>query len=244
MMAIVVVEGLVVLLLAILVVGLLRSHAEILRRLHDLDDGGEAGAPGDRPLLDITPAGDGVTGGAAHALRGVTVADESVEIGLVGAPYNTVLAFLSSTCYTCEPFWEVLAAGADAPGGARIIVVVQAGDNVQRLRRLAGSRLLVVRSDDAWSDYQVPGSPHFVYVDGATGRVAGEGTASTWSQICDLLSQATQAGADRREPFDGGADPRDNADRIDAELLAAGIGPGHTSLYPDGTGPTEPTSSV
>jgi hypothetical protein len=243
MMAIAVVEGLAVVLLGILVVGLLRSHAEILRRLHDLDDGGEDNAPGNWQTVQITPRGDGVTGTPAPSLRGISLNDESVEIGLVGAPYNTVLAFLSSTCYTCEPFWDELAAGAVAPGGARIIVVVQGGDSVARLRKLAGSTLLVIRSDDAWTDFQVPGSPYFVYVDGATGRVAGEGAASTWSQICDLLSQATQVSPDAGMPPTD-ADHRDNAARIDAELLAAGIGPGHTSLYPDAPDPTESNPSA
>ena len=36
MTVLIVVQGLVILLLAVLVVGLLRSHAEILRALHDL----------------------------------------------------------------------------------------------------------------------------------------------------------------------------------------------------------------
>ena len=50
MIAIVVVEGLTIALLGILVVGLLRSHAEILRRLHDLDDGADVfgGGGGER----------------------------------------------------------------------------------------------------------------------------------------------------------------------------------------------------
>jgi hypothetical protein len=234
MMAIAVVEGAAILLLGVLVVGLLRSHAEILRRLHDLDDGGDGHATDHRQLVQVTPRGEGVTGDAAHDLHGTSLSDETVEIGLVGTPYNTVLAFLSSTCYTCEPFWVELAGGATAPGGARVIVVVQDGDSLARLRKLAGASLLVVRSDAAWSDYQVPGSPHFVYVDGHAGRVVGEGTASTWPQICDLLSQASQVdlgpGVAASEP-----DSRDNATRIDAELLAAGIGPGHASLYPSDT---------
>jgi hypothetical protein len=245
MMAIVVALGLVVLLLGILVVGLLRSHAEILRRLHDLDDGGEEPSYGRSQLLQIAPRADGVTGGAAPNLRGLSLADESVEIGLVGAPDNTLLAFLSSTCYTCEPFWAELAAGAVPPGGARTIAVVQTGDALTRLRKLAGATLLVIRSDDAWSDYQVPGSPHFVYVDAATGRIAGEGTASTWRQICELFTQATQASPDPRlQSTAGGSDGRDNAARIDAELLAAGIGAGHPSLYPDAVGSTEPAVST
>ncbi len=45
MTALVVIQGIVILLLAVLVVGLLRSHAEILRALHDLGVNLEDGAP-------------------------------------------------------------------------------------------------------------------------------------------------------------------------------------------------------
>lgn len=45
MLALVIVEGVVLVLLALLVVGLLRSHAEILRALHDLGVNLEDGAP-------------------------------------------------------------------------------------------------------------------------------------------------------------------------------------------------------
>ncbi len=45
MTALVVIQGVVILLLAVLVVGLLRSHAEILRALHDLGVNLEDGAP-------------------------------------------------------------------------------------------------------------------------------------------------------------------------------------------------------
>jgi hypothetical protein len=241
MIAIAVVEGLTIALLGILVVGLLRSHAEILRRLHDLDDGGDHNAGTRQQLVQITPRGEGAVGVTVHSLRGVSLGDELVEIGLVGAQDDTVLAFLSSTCYTCEPFWHELAAGAVAPGGARIIVVVQDGDSLPRLRKLAGPALVVIRSDHAWSDFAVPGSPHFVYVDAATGRVAGEGTASSWNQICDLLGQATQVAG---QSTASGADHRDNAERIDTELLAAGIGPGHASLYPDAAVPADSAQSV
>jgi hypothetical protein len=45
MTALVIIQGIVILLLAVLVVGLLRSHAEILRALHDLGVNLEDGAP-------------------------------------------------------------------------------------------------------------------------------------------------------------------------------------------------------
>jgi hypothetical protein len=241
MLAILIIEAVALAFLGILVVGLLRSHAEILRRLHDLGEGLDepTGNAAPRPAIRTTP-GDGAAGGPAHDLSGQTLDGEAVEIGLVGGTRNTLLAFLSGTCYTCEPFWQALAAGVDAPDDARVIAVVQDGDSRPRLRKLAGADLLVIASDQAWLDYEVPGSPHFVYVDGPAGRVVGEGTASTWEQIRDLLEHATSSAS---APSSAELPPgRDNAERIDLELLAAGIGPGHPSLYPD-TDPARPETS-
>jgi hypothetical protein len=235
MLAILIIEAVALLFLGVLVVGLLRSHAEILRRLHEMGEGigdigggpGElSGAPARRPSEH-----QGTTGGPGHDLSGQTLDGEAVEIGLVGAPTNTLLAFLSATCYTCEPFWEALAGDVDVPGGARVIAVVQEADSAPRLRKLAGQHLLVVASDRAWVDYEVPGSPHFVYVDGPAGQVVGEGTAATWPQIRDLLDQATAGAATM--PTDRMPAGRDNPQRIDLELATAGIGPGDPSLYPD-----------
>lgn len=229
MLAISIVEGVALLLLGVLVVGLLRSHAEILRRLHEMGEGlDDATEP--RPAIRM--ASERSTGGAtAHDLTGTTLDGEAVEIGLVGSSGRTLLAFLSATCYTCEPFWSALADGVDVPGGGRVIAVVSAGDNTTRLRRLAGPGVLVIASDAAWSDYEVPGSPHFVHVDGPAGRVVGEGTAATWEQVRDLLEHAVTGGG--VQPIDLLPPGRDNPERIDLELQAAGIGPGHPSLYPD-----------
>ena len=44
-------------------------------------------------------------------------------------------------------------------------------------------------SSQAWSDYEVPGSPYFLLVE--EGRVSGEGSGSTWSQVRALLGQAS-----------------------------------------------------
>ena len=45
-------------------------------------------------------------------------------------------------------------------------------------------------STDAWVDYQVPGSPFFVLVDGATGRKVGQGVASQVGQLAELVRRA------------------------------------------------------
>lgn len=253
MLAAVVAEGLAIALLGLLVAGLLRSHAQILRALHDLGaglagDGPDraAGAVGAVPVAAPTlhrggltpPSGDD----AAHDVVGTRLDGTAAALGVVGARHDTLLAFLSTGCTTCQPFWSAFAGPVSVPGDARLVVVVQDDESESRLRALAGSQVDVIASTDAWNAYGVPGSPHFVYIDGPAGRVVGEGTASTWDQIRDLLGQA---GDDRRlragRATAPASDPRDNAERVDAELLAAGIGPGHHSLY---AAPDEPSESA
>ncbi len=75
-------------------------------------------------------------------------------------------------------------------------------------------------SSAAWTDYQVPGSPYFVLVDGTEGRVRGEGTGANWDQVKNLLRQADDDASDSSREV-----------RIDRELLAHGIAPGDPSLY-------------
>ena len=94
-----------------------------------------------------------------------------------------------------------------------------------KLRELAPEGIPVVMSDRAWSDYEIPGSPYFVLVDGG---VLGEGVATTWHALASLVGDALE---DQREARGRGGEER--AVRIDETLAAAGIGPGHPSLYPD-----------
>ena len=90
-------------------------------------------------------------------------------------------------------------------------------------------------STEAWLDYQVPGSPFFVLVDGATGRKVGQGVASPVGQLAELVRRAERdrghagGGRGRAEvSLDGPA--REAA--ADDVLAAAGILPGDPSLYP------------
>ena len=45
-------------------------------------------------------------------------------------------------------------------------------------------------STEAWHDYNVPGAPYFILVDGPRGAVVGEGTATTWERVQNLIGQA------------------------------------------------------
>jgi hypothetical protein len=230
MLAIVVGEGVVLLLLALLVAGLLRSHAEILRALHDL---GASVEPGERRRRNAgTPAGAAVATGdsTAYDLAGLDLSGASVAVSVVGAKHDTLLAFLSTGCSTCQPFWDAFRAGVGLPGDTRLVVVVQDEESESRLRSLAGPRLEVIASNQAWESYGVPGSPHFAYVDGVRGRVTGEGTGPDWPSVRALLTQAADDRSARAAGRVADSEWHDNPTRIDAELLHAGIGTGHPSL--------------
>jgi hypothetical protein len=223
MLALVIAEGAAIAVLALLVAGLLRSHAEILRALHDLGAGIDDGAGPHQHPARITTS---TVQGAAHDLVGSRLDGSGVAVAVTGVPHDSLLVFLSSGCLSCRPFWDGVGS-VSAPAGVRTVVVVQDEDSRPRLRDLAGDDGDVVVSSRAWSDYGVPGSPHVVLVHGPTGAIAGEGTGQSLDQVVDLLTQAGEGRA---------ADPRDNPQRIDLELTASGIGPGHASLRPPETG--------
>jgi hypothetical protein len=244
-----------VLLLAVLVAGLLRSHAEILRALHELGAGvGEEPASATTPNFRVQQGlpGPGAAVTEAHDIAGTTTEDEAIAIGIVGAQQHTLVAFLSSGCLTCQAFWRAFAKPErlGLGDGTRVVIVTKSADEESEsaLRELAPGEVPVVMSSAAWADYGVPGSPYFVHVDGPEGRVVGEGAATSWEQVASLLGQAdADRRAHRRSRRRGGHNEasrlhpadRDRADLVDRELLAAGIAPGDPSLYP-----TEPVDEL
>ena len=194
MTAVVVGLALAVLLLAILVAGLLRSHAEILKALHELGAGLELDrdSPGSVPVtidgvVPPRPAG----AAAPETVTGTTPAGEEVALSLRGSG-PTLLAFLSSGCTTCKAFWSAFGEGVPAaPAGARVVVVTRdlAEESPSALAKLTPRDTPVVASSRTWDALDVPGSPYFVLVDGS-GQVAGEGSGASWPQVVDLLGQA------------------------------------------------------
>jgi hypothetical protein len=212
MAVLIAIETVVLVLLTVLVAGLLRSHADILRRLHVLDDGGrEASTPISLSRLQATGVAD---------VTGATLDDDGVHIAVTGTPHRTLLAFLSSGCLTCHEFWHAFGdpRALDLPPDVRLVVVTKDAreESVSLLRDLAPPEVPVVMSSATWESYAIAGSPFFVLVDGPSGKVAGEGTGGTWNQVHNLILHAA---ADSREA------------RIDRELLAHGIGPGDRVLY-------------
>jgi hypothetical protein len=222
MVAVVSVESVLLVLLIVLVAALLRSHAEILRRLGP--DDGRA-----RDATQIVPPPEGIRAESpAPELAGVTPSGDAVKLSFEAAG-PTLIAFLTTGCTTCAGFWQTLGDRRALPR-VRNVIVTRGADREQRskLRSLAPAGVPVLMSSEAWTDYAVPGSPYFVLVD--AGEVRGEGVATTWQALASLVGDAIeeQAEADRG----GGAAARHR--RIDETFAAAGIGPDHPSLYPGG----------
>ena len=215
MTALLIIEGVAILLLAVLVVGLLRSHAEILRALHESTS---AGGLRPRPRLSA---------GAPSDIAGLSPSGSTVQIGVTGTESRTLLAFLSTGCSSCLPLWEDLRVKdpVSALADTRLVIVTKGpeAESPSRLQQLAPTNTTVVQTTEAWESYGVPVTPYFVLVDGGTGQVAGEGSASTWEQVNSLILQA----AGDREIVSSGGELQ-----ADRELRRAGIGPGHPSLYP------------
>jgi hypothetical protein len=240
MTALLVIEALTIALLGVLVVGLLRSHAEILRTIHLLMDSKDLEGLGRR---DTSPSSSAsVVGRPARDLTGETPWGEAAYIGIEQSRHDTLLAFLSGGCLTCADFWRSFRdlQRLHLPDHTRLVVVTKgpAEESVSRIRELAPSGVAVVMSSSAWLTYEVPGSPYFVLVDGPLGRVVGEGTASKWDQVQSLITQAV-SDADLRPrpniPGDRRNRDRERREQIDAELSLAGIQPGHPSLFGEQT---------
>jgi len=230
MVALVSVETVLLIVLVVLVAGLLRSHAELLRRVGppgDLDR--DAGRVADelvaREGLRSPPIDPRATRPAP--VVGTTLAGDALKLDFDGAARApTLLAFLSSGCGSCARFWQRLG-DPGLPAGVRTVIVTRGGDRERpaRLRALAPPGIPVVMSAQAWEDYAVPGAPYFLLVDG---EVRGEGVATTWEGLASLVSDAIE---DEGLPQRARAGTR-RARLVDETLAAGGIGPGHPSLYP------------
>ncbi len=226
----------VVIILTVLVLGLLRSHGEMLRAFNELGvtfghDGADTSSastllpdPERKPVPHaservVESSGDG----SVHDISGTTPRGGSLVVGLTNRNERTLLAFLTSGCTTCKGFWDAFRNDAALPRSVdRLVIVTRSNDEESpaALMNMAPDRHSVVMSSDAWNDYGIPVSPYFVLVDGPSNTIEGEGAASTWTQVGSLLSRAE---ADVEA---------ENERRIDADLKAAGISPNDPTLYP------------
>jgi hypothetical protein len=253
--ALAIILSMVVLVLAVLVAGLLRSHADILKALHDLGAGvGEPGNPHGHPgpgpaahptgvPLTIGPPLPGERNStSAPAIAGVTPGGDALAVSVTGGDHLTLVAFLSSGCATCAGFWQAFRQPdqLDLPDRTRLVVVTKGPEMEIRAEVAAQAPpgLAVLMSTEAWADYEVPGSPFFVLVDGRSGRRIGEGVAHHFHQVAELVRRADAdardfaLGASASRPFAEGLDGPERERANDRELLAAGVLPGDPSLYP------------
>src|SRR5688500_7493192 len=101
-----------VLLLSVLVLGLLRSHADILRALHSLGAGiGDPMAEDDAPSTSVPitmgPTLPAERRGHAPDVVGTTLDGDARSVSMTATDL-TFLAFLSGGCSTCAEFWRGL----------------------------------------------------------------------------------------------------------------------------------------
>ena len=239
-------ETVLLLILLVLVAGLLRSHAEILRRLEALGQSGP-GPTGSRtdPRIATGVGRERPDGTPAPAVSGPTPSGDAISLELsAGGGAPTLLAFLTTGCTTCAGFWATLAEPR-LPAGIRTVIVTHGAERERpaALRERAPDGIPVVMSSQAWLDYAVPGAPYFVLTDGT---IRGEGAATSWTALASLVSDAIADAADAATegtvlpdpPRPGSGTAR--ALTVDRTLAGAGIGPGHPSLYP---GPGSPDRS-
>ncbi len=224
MVVLVSVETVLLVLLVVLVAGLLRSHAELLRRLESSPDGSTL-----EPGLPSPPSGMRDRAAVAAApLTGVDPLGDPVALAFDGAgAAPTLLAFLTSGCSTCAGFWETL--GERRVPGVQTVIVTRGAERERpaRLRSLTPDGVAVVMSSQAWEDYRVPGAPYFVLVDG---EIRGEGVATGWPALSSLIRDAIEDAHEGERP-DAPSGPA-RARRIEDTLAAGGIHAEHPSLYP------------
>jgi thioredoxin-related protein len=207
-----------------LVVALLRSHADILKRLHDLENFGE---PKHESSQDLE--------GPVSDITGVSPEEKVVSIAINSFKQVVLLCFLSSGCHTCKFFWNDLSDEIMSDLKVTPLIVTKGPnrEDSKLIKALYNSKVRCVMSDDTWSAFKVPTTPYFVLLD-ITGRKIGEGTAVNIDSLKSFVSQSLR---DRRQEkimqnLNRSA-MKDREDLVDQTLRDAGIFKGHPSLSGD-----------
>lgn len=229
--AVVIALSVVVVLLGLLVIGLLRSHADILRRLESVGAGLEGGGH-DHESSQITLTRRDESAVREVRVSGLTPDGESVVTSLSTGSDPTLVAFLSTTCSSCTPFWEGLESSIMHFGGHRhrvlIVTLGESEESPTRAQSMAKPAADVVMSSATWNEFGVPGAPYFVLIEPGTNKVLGEGSAMTYESLVEFLTDATN---DQQWDLEIGAPSGDEESRIDADLRRAGVLPGDARLY-------------
>lgn len=180
-------------LLTLLVIGLLRSYGELVRVLHD------AGIrvnrdESSRQTVPLSSSGHAAPGTNAPELAGNTLSGGARVIATSGADDHLLVAFLSSGCGSCVPFWRELRANSGRLPNldAEVVVITKGSEREEpgKLIELAGPELEVIMSDDTWSAYDVPLTPHFALIDRSRGTIIGEGSSADPDALADLMRRA------------------------------------------------------
>lgn len=233
MEALIAIEAIVIVLLLVLVGGLLRSHAEILRQLDSLG----AGEQHEPFVAPPRPAQLGA--GPLRTLSGITPAGANASVALTGSRGHTLLAFLSSTCTACSAFWQ--RSGSFGVDGVRPVIVTKGteAESPAEIHRLCSLQQLTLMSSEAWEAFKVPATPYFALVENQSGRIVGEGSAADWVRVEDMVRRALADVGLHRSTSQRKAD-------VDEELAAAGFEPGDPRLFfpPEGGGPAQTDQSA
>lgn len=222
MTAVVVIEGVVIALLVVLVAGLLRSHAEILRQLDRLGAGEDSSSP------IAAPRARTFAEAPVKSISGIDPAGAERMISLDHGRSPTLLAFLSSGCASCQTFWTELAEDPKPPLPDTRMVVITKGPDAEspaKVSDLAPAGTEVIMSSEAWDEFRVPLTPYFMLLD-PEARMVGEGSALSWEQLLGLLRRSA---ADNPDP--ARLKTSERARFTDEQLAQSGVEPGDPSLY-------------
>ncbi len=193
-------------LLLILVAALLRAQAatgrhlqQLERRLNRVNRRPATAATGAQPSQDVAlPAAAAVGGepaeGDAVDIEGVAPDGTPVTVSLEVPEKPVLLVFLSTTCGICTSIWERLRdeGVTQAPGMRSVVVTKDAPpEDLDRIRTMGNPdrQLTVVLSTEAWIDYEVPGSPYVMVVDGRPGSVVDEGSVTGWDGLVGMIGR-------------------------------------------------------
>lgn len=223
MTAVVIIEAVVIVILLILVAGLLKSHAEILRRLDRL------GAIDHDEEPTRQPRTTGLGRAPSDDITGVDPSGASVTVAIKRRRGETLLAFLSTGCASCQVFWEELANRADLSARPIIVTKGPSAESPAEVVRLAPSQVRLVMSDEAWDAFRVPLTPYFMLVDG-NGNIIGEGSATNMDRLLGLFRQSALDTNPER------MNTRNRERLTDERLSRSGVEPGDPSLYEDPLG--------
>jgi hypothetical protein len=230
--------------LTLFVLGLLRSHAELLARVAELAEREPAGAPDPSPTAmpeGVVPAPQTIAETVVRSIEGLDYELEPYRLAIreVSTPYLLV-AFLSTTCFSCLDIWrDVIEGGEDASvveagdDAASLLIVLKAREHENLGKATALARetpVPVVLSGSAWSELEVPGSPYFALIATAEERVVGAGSAQSWDQLKSLASDGMLELSLAAKPSSNSGGYRSIIEREDDDLARAGIHPGHSSL--------------